>query len=144
MRVFVDTSALFALYQSQAKTYQVEACVKGAKIIISRIALLEFRSTVYRVVRGGKLRLTEGRALVEAFRKDLKNYVIEEMGTKLWQEAWELIENHGRTVNLRSLDALHLAAAINAHRRQSLQAFVTLDNHGLAQAARASGFKVMP
>jgi len=144
MRVYVDTSALFALYQTQTKTYEVEACVKGGKIVISRLALLEFRSTVYRTLRSGQLKIAEARALVDGFRKDLATYVIEEMGLKSWQQAWELIEYHGKATNLRSLDALHLVAAINSHRRHSIQAFVTLDHRGLAQAARACGFKVMP
>src|SRR5438445_12250754 len=114
MRVYVDTSALFALYQSHPQTYEVEACVKGAKIVICRITLVEFRSTVYKVVRNGGLKLPEARALVDAFRKDLQKYLIEEIKTDIWQAAWELIENHGRALNLRSLDALHLAAAIKS------------------------------
>ncbi|HJS81855.1 MAG TPA: type II toxin-antitoxin system VapC family toxin [Nitrososphaera sp.] len=143
MRVYVDTSALFALYENHPKTYLVQASVSGAKIVISRITLLEFRSTVYKAVRSGKLKVSQARALVDAFRRDINRYILEEVKVPFWQTAWELIENHGSTVNLRSLDALHLAAALKSGESQPISAFVTLDG-GLTSAAKKCGFTVRP
>lgn len=144
MRIFIDTSALVALYHAEPKTRQVEAYAKGARIFISRVTLLEFRSAIFRLARGGLLRPHEARALVEAFRKDLAKYTIEEVNMRVWDEALGLIERHGAKVNLRSLDALQLAAAKKANDRNSIGGFLTLDMHGLAQAAAAEGFTVRP
>ncbi len=128
----------------EAKTLQVEAYAKGSKIFISRIALTEFRSVLFRLVRNGVLRLREARALLGAFKKDLGKYRIQEIDMRVWTESMELIERHGSRVNLRSLDAIQLAAAKTASGHSSIREFVTLDVHGLAQAAQAEGFTVRP
>jgi predicted nucleic acid-binding protein len=144
MRVFLDTSALIVLYHAEPKTLQVEAYAKGAKIFISRLALTEFRSAVHRIVRGGSLTLHSGRALVEAFRKDLGTYLIQEIDTNVWRESAELVEKYGSTINLRTLDAIQLATAKRINARNSVKDFVTLDVHGLSQAAEAEGFTLRP
>ena len=142
--MFIDTSALVALDHTEPKTRQVEAYAKGARIFISRVSLLEFRSAIFRLTRSGVLKQREAGALVEAFRKDLARYTIEEVNQKVWGEALALIEKHGAKVNLRSLDALQLASAKKANARNPIGAFLTLDVHGLAQAAQAEGFTVQP
>ena len=144
MRVFLDTSALMALYHREPKTLQVEAYAKGSKIFISRLALTEFRSALFRLVRANVLKLHEARALLEAFRKDLGKYRIQEIDMRVWTESLALIEKHGSRINLQSLDALQLASAKSAANRNPLREFVTLDVHGLAQAAQAEGFTVRP
>jgi predicted nucleic acid-binding protein len=144
MRVFLDTSALVALYHQEHGTAQVEAYAKGAKIFISRLALTEFRSTLFRLVRGRILRLHEARALIDALKKDLQKYTIQEIDMNVWKESSDLIERLGDKINLRSLDALQLAAAKKTDQRSSVREFVTLDNHGLSQAAGAEGFTVRP
>jgi predicted nucleic acid-binding protein len=144
MRVFIDTSALVALYHPEPKTLQVEAYVKDSRIFISRLALVEFRSAAFRLVRKGTLKLHEARALVDAFRKDLGKYHIQEINLQVWAESVSLIEKHASKIDLRSLDAIQLAAAKMASQRNSIRDFVTLDVHGLAQAAEAEGFLRRP
>ncbi len=144
MRVFLDTSALVVLYHQEPKTLQVEAHAKGSRILISRLALIEFRSVAYRLVRGGGLTLHQGRALVEAFQKDLGRYEIQEIDMRVWAESISLIERYGSRIGLRSLDAIQLAAAKRANNRNSIREFVILDVHGLYQAARGEGFTVRP
>ena len=144
MRIFLDTSALVVLYHGEPKTFQVEAYAKGARIFISRLALTEFRSTVYKLVRGGSLSLHAGRGLVEAFRKDLGKYQIQEVDTNVWRESADLVEKYSSKINLRTLDAVQLASAKRVDARNSVKEFITLDVHGLSQAAKAEGFTIRP
>ncbi len=144
MRVYVDTSALLALYQRHTKTDEVEAWCREAKIIISRLALVEFRSAILKFTRRREITLKQARELIGAFRKDLSRYLIRELSPDTWRVAGDLVERYSPERDFRSLDAIQLATAKTLPRSSMVTHFITLDTHPLADVARQEGFSVKP
>jgi len=144
MRVYVDTSALLALYERHPETEAVEAYCLNARILISRLTLVEFRSAVLRNKRKGNITLSQARQIIEALRRDASKYLLAEITPTILRRACDLVEKYSAGRNLRSLDAVQLAAAVELPRRLSVVHFVTLDTHPLADIARHEGFSVKP
>ena len=144
MRVFIDTCALLALYQNHPRTREVEAWCKDARMVISRLTLVEFRSAILSHKRRNEITLKQARDVIEAFRQDLGKYVIREIGTDTWRLAGNLIEKYSGDRNLKSLDAVQLATAASLPRSLSISYFVTLDTHPLAGVAEQEGLAVKP
>jgi len=144
MRVYVDTCALLALYQNHPRTREVEAWCKDAKLVISRLTLVEFRSAIFNHKRRKTITLKQARDVIHAFRQDLGKYMIREIGTDTWRMAGDLIEKYAGDRNFRSLDAVQLATAASLPRSLAVEYFVTLDVHPLADVAEQEGFAVKP
>ena len=143
-RVYVDTSALLSLYQRHSRTEEVEAYCSGAAIVISRLALVEFRSAILKYKRRKEITLKQAREVIEAFRRDLRKYRIVEINYETWRIAGKLIEKHSPERDLRSLDAIQIAAALSLPTRKSVHHFVTLDLHAMANVAELEGLNVRP
>ena len=59
-----------------------------------------------------------------------------------YSKAENLIVQYGGRIGLRTLDALHLAVALEAHRRAGLDAFL-VEDLALAEVASAEGLVVV-
>jgi predicted nucleic acid-binding protein len=81
--------------------------------------------------------MTAGRPAAKAVREEWPAFGVVEVDQRLAEEAAELALSHG----LRSLDALHLAAALMLPHEDRV---LTSWDHRLHTAARAEGFKLIP
>jgi uncharacterized protein len=129
---YVDPSALLKRYVDEADSAAADALLRaGAVLLTGRHTIVE--------VRRNLARLLSGRDLVaarSAFLHDLRSFSIVELDEATCESAATIAE----TTGVRTLDALHLAAA------QRVAApgvgFLTFDLRQ-AQAARALGLTVV-
>jgi len=129
---YVDSSALLKRYVEEADSAAADALLRAdTELLTARHTIVE--------VRRNLARLLSGRDLVaarSAFTHDLRSFSIVELDEATCESAASIAE----TTGVRSLDALHLAAA------QRVAApglgFLTFDLRQ-AQAARALGLTVV-
>ena len=132
MSTYVDSSALLKRYVEEADSAAADALLRAdTELLTARHTIVE--------VRRNLARLLSGRDLVaarSAFTHDLRSFSIVELDEATCESAASIAE----TTGVRSLDALHLAAA------QRVAApglgFLTFDLRQ-AQAARALGLTVV-
>ena len=132
MSTYVDASALLKRYVDEADSADADALLRADSV------LLTARHTIVEV-RRNLARLLAGRDLVAAraaFRNDLHSISIIELDEATCESAALIAE----TTGVRTLDALHLAAAQRVHAPGV--GFLTFDVRQ-AQAARAIGLTVV-
>jgi len=113
---FLDTSALAKLYHREVGSEYVERLLSASEqnIVLSRLSLVEMESVLAIKVRTGELDI-EGRELARRrLRADLARGRLR-LGPPIverhYQNARGLLARYGVDRGLRTLDALHLAAA---------------------------------
>lgn len=132
MSAYVDSSALLKRYVEEADSGDADALLRGDP------ALLTARHTIVEV-RRNLARLLSGRDLAAAraaFANDLRSIAIVELDEATCESAASIAE----AIGVRTLDALHLAAAQRIS--EPGVSFVTFDVRQ-AQAARALGLTVV-
>ena len=96
-------------------------------LVISELAIVEFYSTLARKVRTGEITPEAQEEAGRNFEADCRQrFVIAPPGSAVIQQAKELLQRHGNTKALRTLDALHLGACRTARTREDL-VFVSAD-----------------
>jgi hypothetical protein len=129
---YVDSSALLKRYVEEADSAAADALLRAdTELLTARHTIVE--------VRRNLARLLSGRDLVaarSAFTHDLRSFSIVELDEATCESAASIAEMTG----VRSLDALHLAAAQRV--AAPGMSFLTFDLRQ-AQAARALGLMVV-
>jgi predicted nucleic acid-binding protein len=138
---FVDTSALAKRYLAEIGSDWVHTWVAsdaGNQILVSEITLAEMRSLLARRVREGLPAEAAAAAKLAFARHFRREYRVIRLNRSCLQLAGELTE----TYLLRTLDAIHLAGALQA--RSSITTPITFISADKNQrnAAAAEGFAV--
>ena len=134
MRIFLDSSALAKRYVAEAGTEQVlERCGEADEIVLSVIVLPELLSAFNRLRREGHLDLNGYTRLKDELTGDLAEATLVDLTPDVIATSIDCLERF----TLRSLDALHLAAAVCSR----VDLFVSSDRRQ-CQAARGSGLRV--
>lgn len=131
MTVYVESSALLKLYLDEPETGAAEEALLGERWISGRHTLVEVRRNLVRALDGDHLDVARRR-----FADDWREMDAVDLGERVCELAALLAENTG----VRSLDALHLAAAELVGEGEL--PFVTFDRR-LAGAARSLGWTVL-
>ena len=144
---FLDTSALGKHYHLEVGTADVDAIFQqtpGAQIYISRLAFVEFRSAFARKVRNNQITQAGYQHACTLFETDIARQVIKviRFNDNDFQQATLLIEKHALTQNLRTLDALQLAIALNASQQGIIDFFVCADK-ALCSIAQVEGLAII-
>lgn len=130
MTLYVDASAVVKLYVDEPESKDAADHLRG-QWTSGRHTLVEVRRALAQTLDGADLEVARDR-----FARDWERTSIIELDPGVCHRAAELAESTG----VRSLDALHLAAAellgVSEH------PFVTFD-HRLAEAARSLGWEVL-
>lgn len=142
MNLFFDSSALVKLFHEEAGTAKVTEWVDDSANIVwlLDLAKLEFTSALHRRFRGKEINEHEMNMALEAFSEQLSSFNIEAMGQSIVEEAEELVNQHGKVMGLRTLDALHLGAFLLISKEDWF--FVAADKN-LCKVAIACGCKVL-
>jgi len=133
---YVDTSVLVAYYCPEALSPKVQKLLGGMdELTISPLVDLELRSAVGIKVRTKQLNATDARRVLAMFQAHLKSsyFRIVAIEGKEYDLARSWLADFG--AGLRTLDALHLAAAFS-----NGQTLVTADRT-LARAAKRLGVR---
>ncbi len=125
MAFYLDTSALVKLVVAEPETAALRSWIESAdrELVASDLA----RTELMRVVR----RVVPDRALLA--REVLESVILVEVTTAVFEEAGRL-----HPADMRSLDAIHLAAALDLG--DDLEGLVTYDKR-LAEGALANGIE---
>jgi predicted nucleic acid-binding protein len=138
--VYLDTSALVKLYLPEAESAALDRLlVQRRDIVVSDLAVTEVASAIGRRVREGAL---SDETATRVYRQllsdaDERYFVRMSVGTDTHREAERLLLSS--RVPLRTLDALHLAQAIQSGSRS----VVTFDRQ-MAMAAASLGMTAVP
>jgi predicted nucleic acid-binding protein len=143
---FFDTSAISKHYHAETGTAKVDALLvlPDANPVISRLSVVELHSVFAKKVRIGELDPASFQKLTRRFRGDVaaRRLRVIRLTAAHYQSAERLIRRIGLTKNLRTLDALQLAVAINLNDPGQLIEFVCADQ-GLCTLAIAEGLSVV-
>lgn len=110
--LFFDTNTLVKRYHKEKGTDVVDATFdqEGIKII-SDISVIEFFSAFAKKVRTGEISKEDFQVTIKEFAEDVLSGIIqvEEFGENEKRAATALIEKHGLSKNLRTLDSMQMA-----------------------------------
>lgn len=136
---FLDTSALVKHYRSEPGSEQIDALFAESEStrMISELTIVEFASAFQRLNNNGEIDAVVMNHALERFTADTTDLIVVlEFRSDVIKLARESVLRHG----IRTLDALQLAAALNA--KSESPVFVSADEP-LVQAARASGLAIL-
>ena len=146
MICYLDTSALVKLYVCEEGTDLVRQQVSETSIIAtSKVAYPETRVTLARGLREETLTLAAYKEAVMNFIADWTSYFVLELTDAVIYKAGELAERY----KLSGFDPIHMAsvltlAAVLAQESSKENINIGCWDKELAEALKASGFKVFP
>lgn len=141
---FFDTSAATKHYQAEAGTAVVEGLIATAgRNIVSRLAGVELHSALAKRVRSGHMTRDEFERVTRRFRRDVraKRWEVVRLLVRHYERAERLIRRHAVERNLRTLDALQLAVALDLNAASPV-VFVSADQ-ALCGVAADEGLEVI-
>jgi uncharacterized protein len=136
--IYLDSSALVKLFVPEKESDDLNQALVGAEdVIVSDLALTEMASALGRRTREGSLTSAESRRLYREAEKLAASCRRVELTPPIHRHSERLLLS--RETPLRSLDALHIATALDAE----AATFVTYDPRQRAAAA-SQGLFVIP
>jgi predicted nucleic acid-binding protein len=145
-RYFFDSSALVKNYHAEAGTATVQSILSRAssEFLISRLATVEMLSAFAMKVRTGVFSASDFGVLRRRFLADIrrKSLVPVRVLSLHFEIAGDLVTKHAMSRQLRALDALQLAVALNLHRSFPVDHFVCSDQK-LCDVAGLEGLSVI-
>lgn len=143
---FFDTSAFVKYYHDEVGSQQIISLIDQTvnHIFISRLTLVEWHSAFALKVRSGSLTLDNFQIAKRSFYSDLRirKFAVVSLERIHQQSAIRLLKKYAFSQNLRTLDALQLAVALEFHKQASLDYFVCADVP-FCQIARQEGISVL-
>ena len=117
MKTYVDTSVLFSLYVTDANSARADAWRQANPIPLDFTGFhrVELRNALSLAAFQQRLTVAESLAAWQKVQEDLVAGLVvptENLWGSLLREAEHLAENHTPTLGSRSLDILHVAAAL--------------------------------
>ena len=145
-RCLFDSSAIAKRYHQEAGSARVDSIFlgSGSEIGVSRLTYVEVRSVFAVKVRSGTITQAVAIHLWARFEGDLATGAIQVFGVepKHFFAAEKLIEKHGFSSRLRTLDAIQLAVALDLSGQGLIDQFVVADK-ALAEVAAHEGLSVL-
>jgi predicted nucleic acid-binding protein len=142
---FLDSSALVKYYHTEAGSAEVNWLIHelNARHYISRLITVEVASAFAVKTRTGELDERDFAPLLRRFLRDVaqRQFQALRMTNAHYEAAVEVIEKHFQR-RLRTLDALHLAVALDLRRRGILDHFICADE-SLCSIAREEGLSTL-
>ncbi|MCB1033666.1 MAG: type II toxin-antitoxin system VapC family toxin [Acidobacteria bacterium] len=140
MNVFVETSAILAWLLKEDDLGRVASVLAVAEsVVASELLLVEGERVLLRSVATGRLSASEADELRERLRTAAGHWTRLELTSQILERS-----KHGFPIEpVRSLDALHLATALEAKYFVPEIRVLSLD-HRIRVNARSLGFEVLP
>jgi predicted nucleic acid-binding protein len=142
---FYDSSALGKHYHQEVGTPKVDQLLadQGTRHLISRLTVVEIHSVFAKKVRTGAINQADFQLLSRRFRGDVRRRKLQvvRLASPYFQAAELLVRRLAPTQNLRTLDALQLAVALELHVQGLVHQFVCADRN-LCMIAAGEGLSV--
>jgi predicted nucleic acid-binding protein len=130
-RYFFDSSALIKYYHTENGSPRVQQILgsAGFEHFIARITVAEILSGLSKNVRMGAIVAQDYGLLRHRFQADVSRRLLRplRMLNSHFDTGCDLIDKHGMSRRLRTLDAIQLAVALHLHRMAPLDHFVCAD-----------------
>jgi predicted nucleic acid-binding protein len=143
---FFDTSAAAKHYRVEAGTAKVDALLAqaGATHFLSALGAVELHSALARLVRAGQITAADFHLARGRFLADVAGCLwrVVPVTVAHFHHAQQLLVRHGLGHNLRTLDALQLAVALDLNGAGPLSAFLCADAN-LCRLAAGEGLTVI-
>jgi len=113
MKAFLDTSSLIKLYHTEEGSDFVmkTICNDVKEIFLSELAILEFRSALWKKIREKEIKENTALEVIKCFQNDGDNFHWIMLQSDIVESASYLLMKYGNR-GLRTLDSLQLATAL--------------------------------
>lgn len=144
MNAYADTGFVVTLYKEEATSAQAAALMarQTASVRLSQLGELEFRNALHLAVFRGELTAGDAALKKRLFLEDVANgiFTITPVpASELFVKSLELADRHSARLGTRSLDLMHVAAALLL----KSETFFSFDERQ-RKAAKVEGLKVKP
>lgn len=144
MVAFADTGFIASLYMKESTSAQARAAIQAAPAVfpLTPLAMLELRNAFNRSVQRRRITTAQRDALWQDVETDIATGFLVPTpvaSEELHAKARQLSDRHTPTLGTRSLDLLHVAAALVLEAKE----FFSFDDRQ-RKAAASEGLKVKP
>ena len=144
MNAYADTGFVVTLYKEEATSASAASLMacQTAGVCLSQLGELEFRNALHLAVFRGELKANDAAPMQSLFQEDVANgiFIITPVpASTLFAKAMELADRHSPSLGTRSLDLLHVAAALLL----KADSFLSFDERQ-RKAAKAEGLNIEP
>ncbi len=144
MNAYADTGFIVTLYKEESTSARASALMARltSPLRLSLLGELEFRNALHLAVFRGELTPRLATLKKRLFQEDLANGIFALMpvpASAFFAKASELADRHSMRLGTRSLDLMHVAAALLLE----TDTFFSFDERQ-RKAAKAEGLKVLP
>jgi len=142
---YADSGFIVSLYRpSEGLSREARRAIKlsSGPVMLSPLSLLEIRNALNLAIRRGEMGEREREAVLADIRRQLDAgffRMAEASQSEIFAKAGELSDRHTPTLGTRSLDLMHVAAAMLCKARR----FLSTDTRQ-REAAKAEGLDVKP
>ena len=141
MSAYADSSFLFSVYISDSNSPDALKLIEaaGLPLIATPFTELEVENAIQQRLFRRELTGTEAKAAIASFRRDIADFVydIKPFSAEMFRTALLISSRHTPSFGTRSLDVLHVAAAVAL----GADEFITFDGKQ-AKLAGVEGLKV--
>jgi predicted nucleic acid-binding protein len=142
MRAYADTGSVVTLYKEESASAVAVALMakQTAAVQLSQLGELEFRNALHLAVFRGELSVTDAALKKRLLQEDVANGIFTILpvpASTLFPKAAELADRHSAGLGTRSLDLMHVAAALLLN----AETFLSFDECQ-RKAAKAEGLKI--
>ncbi|MBF0546569.1 MAG: type II toxin-antitoxin system VapC family toxin [Candidatus Riflebacteria bacterium] len=126
MKAFLDTSSLLKLYHKEEFSEDLEnfLIANVDEIFLSRLAMLEFSSAIWRKVRTDEIEEIIAKEVILCFQNDQNSFRWINLQESIIKAANDLLMKYGKK-GLRSLDSVQFASALTLREEDFI--FITSD-----------------
>jgi len=144
MNAYADTGFVATLYKEESTSARAVALMakQTASIRLSQLGELEFRNALHLAVFRGELSASDASLKKRLFLDDIAHGIFTILpvpASTLFAKSAELADRHSARLGTRSLDLMHVAAALLL----KADTFLSFDDRQ-RKAAKAEGLKVKP
>jgi predicted nucleic acid-binding protein len=141
VNAYADTSFLFSLYLADINSSAARAAAGKLRpdFLLTVLHELELTNAIELAVFRGHITTGEGRSARRYFELDLDRWPLRPLPADAFPRAVHLAKRHTARHGARSLDILHVAAAVSLE----AQVFMTFDGRQ-RKLARSEGLRVIP
>ena len=127
MKIFLDTSSLFKLYQIEEGTKELFNFINSkatTSLFLSEISKIEFSSTIWKKVRTNQTSIESAIETLELFVLDSEKYYFVPTNNLIINQASNLISKF-RLDGLRTLDSIQFSTCLSL--KNEVDVFITHD-----------------
>lgn len=144
MIAYADTGFIVSLYKEEATSADANSAIRNveAPILLSELSVLEFRNATNLAVFRKETTEDARTIILKRFESDLEAGIFRARPvptSKLYFTSTRLSDAHSSTLGTRSLDLMHVAAALIL----GAETFLSFDSRQRS-AAEAEGLEVLP